>query len=51
MDNRNPQEQAVAVKIATEATEPPINLIAKMKAIMASQHAPSTDFPMTALDK
>ena len=35
MDNRNPQEQAVAVEIAAETTEPPINLIPKMKAAIA----------------
>ena len=39
MDNQNPQEQAVAVEIATEATEPPINLIAKMKAAFAEMSA------------
>ena len=32
MDNRNPQEPAVTAEIATEATEPPINFIAKVKA-------------------
>ena len=32
MDNRNPQEPAVTAEIAREATEPPINLLARMKA-------------------
>ena len=35
MDNRNPPEQAVAVEITAEATEPPVNLIPKMKPAMA----------------
>ena len=35
MDNQNPQEQAVAVEIAAEATEPPIELIPKMKPAIA----------------
>ena len=39
MDNQNPQEQAVAVEIAAEATEPPINLIAKVKAAIADMSA------------
>ena len=39
MDNQNPQEQAVAVEIAAEATEQPINLIAKVKAAMADLSA------------
>jgi len=39
MDNRNPQERAVAVEIAAETTEPPINLIAKMKAAIADMSA------------
>ena len=39
MDNQNPQEQAVAVEIAADATEPPINLIAKMKAAIADLSA------------
>jgi uncharacterized membrane protein YraQ (UPF0718 family) len=32
MDNQNPQEPAVALEIAAGTTEPPINLIDKMKA-------------------
>ena len=39
MDNQHPQEQAVAVEIAAETTEPPINLIAKMKAAIADLSA------------
>jgi len=39
MDNRNPQERAVAVEIAAETTEPPINFIAKMKAAIADMSA------------
>ena len=39
MDNQNPQERAVAVEIAAETTEPPINLIAKMKAAIADLSA------------
>jgi len=35
MYNRNPQEQAVALEIAADATEQPINFIAKMKAAIA----------------
>jgi uncharacterized protein len=35
MDNRNPQEPAVAVEIATEATGPPINFISKVKTAIA----------------
>ncbi len=35
MDNRNPQEHAVAVEIAAETTEPNCNLITKMKAAIA----------------
>src|SRR5664279_4970352 len=35
MDNQNPQEQAVAVEIAAAAIEPPLNLIARLKAAMA----------------
>ena len=35
MDNRNPQEQAVAVEVAADATEQPLNFIAKMKTAMA----------------
>ena len=35
MDNQNPLERAVALEIAAETTEPPINLIAKMKAAIA----------------
>ena len=35
MDNQNPQEQAVAVEIAAETTEQPLNLISKVKAAMA----------------
>ena len=34
MNKQHPQEQVVAVEIAAEATEPPINLIAKVKAAM-----------------
>jgi uncharacterized protein len=39
MDKRNPQEQAVAVEIAAEATEQPINLISKEKAAIADLSA------------
>ena len=39
MDNRNPQEQAVAVEIAAETTEQPINLITKAKAAIADLSA------------
>ena len=39
MDNRNPQEQAVAVEIAADTTEPPVNLIARMKAAIADLSA------------
>ena len=39
MHNQHSQEQAVAVEIATETTEPPINLIAKMKAAIADLSA------------
>jgi uncharacterized protein len=35
MDNRNPPEPAVAVEIATEATQQPINPLAKVKTTMA----------------
>lgn len=39
MDNQNPPERSVAVEIAAETTEPPINLIAKMKAAIADLSA------------
>ena len=39
MDNQNPLERAVALEIAAETTEPPINLIAKMKAAIADLSA------------
>ena len=39
MDNQNPLERAVALEIAAETTEPPINLIAKMKAATADLSA------------
>ena len=35
MDNRNPQERAVAVEIAAETTEAPLSLITKVKTAMA----------------
>ncbi len=39
MNEQHPQEQAVAVEITAAATEPPINLIAKMKAAIADLSA------------
>ena len=39
MDNQNSPEPAVAVEIAAGTTEPPINLIAKVKAAMAELSA------------
>ena len=39
MDNEHPQEQAVAVEIAADATEPPINFIPKVKAAIADLSA------------
>jgi hypothetical protein len=39
MDKQNPQERAVGLEIAAETTEPPINLIAKMKAAIAELSA------------
>ncbi len=39
MDNRNPQEPAVTAEIAREATEPPVNLLARMKAPIADMPA------------
>src|SRR5450759_3730678 len=39
MDNLNPQEQAVAVEIAAETTEPPINCLAKIKTAIADLSA------------
>ncbi len=39
MDNRNPQEPAVTAEIAHEATEPSVNLLARMKAPIAAMPA------------
>jgi hypothetical protein len=43
----SPKEPAESREFAAEHTD----LIAKMKTIMAEQHAPSADFPMTAPDQ
>ena len=39
MDNQHPPEPAVAVEIAADTTEPPINLIARVKAAIADLSA------------
>jgi uncharacterized protein len=39
MDNQNSQERAVALEIAAETTEPPVSLIARMKAAIADLSA------------
>ena len=42
MVNQNPQEQAMADKIAVEATAPPVNLISRVKAGMAEMSSRQT---------